>query len=77
MSPVPPDTSLIRLTYVSSRVPRLSDDEVVELALQANRKNRQLDITGCLWFGSTRFFQILEGPRDAVDALYAHIAVDP
>ena len=68
--------ALIRLTYISTRAAYLSDEEVVELALTSNRKNRDADITGCLWFGQTRFFQVLEGRRDAVDALYAKIEAD-
>jgi hypothetical protein len=70
------DADLIRLTYISDRVAPVTDDEIVELALAANRANRQADITGCLWFGTSRFFQVLEGPRGAVDSLYAKIQRD-
>lgn len=67
---------LVQLTYVSTRARHVTDDEVVELALRANRRNRELDITGCLWFGVGRFFQVLEGPREAVERLYASIVAD-
>jgi hypothetical protein len=70
------DADLVRLTYISERAAPLTDDEVVELALAANRANRKNDITGCLWFGSSRFFQVLEGPRAAIDTLFARIQRD-
>jgi hypothetical protein len=68
---------LVRLTYASLRAPQVSDDDIVDLALHANRNNRHLDVTGCLWVGDHRFFQVLEGPQAQVDALYRRIQADP
>ncbi len=71
------DFPLVRLTYMSVRSPHVTDHDIVELAIHANRANRGLDITGCLWFGRHRFFQVLEGPQELVDALYGRIQLDP
>jgi hypothetical protein len=73
----PTADDLVRLSYISQRQPSLTDDEVVELALAANRANRIANITGCLWFGEQRFFQILEGRRHDIDSLYEKIRRDP
>jgi len=71
------DQSLIQLAYVSQRSERIHDDEIVdEIVLPAMLNNRKLNITGCLWFGPDRFFQILEGEPGLVDALYASIERD-
>ncbi|GJM18738.1 MAG: BluF domain-containing protein [Phycisphaeraceae bacterium] len=65
------------LLYVSTR-PRKTTDQIVvdDIVLPAMRVNRALDITGCLWFGPTRFLQILEGEKDVVEELYARIQQD-
>ena len=63
--------------YTSKRAEGISDQIVIdEIVLPAGLKNRLLDITGCLWFSDTCFLQILEGPRDAVEDVYAAILND-
>jgi hypothetical protein len=63
--------------YLSSRTNGLSDKTIVDdIVLPSGIKNRSLDITGCLWFSNDRFLQILEGPREAVDAVYESIKDD-
>lgn len=70
-------SGLFTLCYVSRRAPGVSDAEVVDgIVLPAMSKNRRLDITGCLWFDSERFVQVLEGPSGDVLALYTSIAGD-
>lgn len=72
------DAKLCRLVYVSRRVPNLSDDEVVDgIVLPAILKNRELEITGCLWFDHERFLQVLEGEPGRVMRLYDAICADP
>lgn len=68
--------SLVQLTYVSTRVAHLQDDEIIEMVIKANYANRRDDITGCLWFGPKRFFQVLEGQQTKVDRLYRKIRSD-
>jgi len=58
----------------------LSDD-VSELILEglagkANKVNNAFDVTGILLFNGTHFFQLLEGPEDAVNTIYQRICQD-
>lgn len=70
-------TGLTQLVYVSRREEGVSTDDVVDhIVLPAMRKNRRLDVTGCLWFGPKRFVQVLEGAPETIDALYKSIAAD-
>lgn len=67
---------LIMLVYTSqSRNP--IDDELVNSILQASKKNNpEKDITGFLTARGDYLLQLLEGPEDAVKALYQHISKD-
>lgn len=47
------------------------------LCEQANHNNKLHGITGFLLFRQGRFFQYIEGPRDAIEQLYRNIARDP
>lgn len=70
--------ALTRLIFLSRRAPGLSDREIVDwIALYSMRRNRELDVSGCLWFGPTRFFQIMEGRASDVSRLFARISSDP
>lgn len=67
----------IRLAYVSRRAPHLTDDAIVDdIVLPAMAKNRRLEITGCLWFDQRRFLQVLEGPAESVEGVFASIVAD-
>lgn len=71
------NSGLFELIYRSKRSTTLSDGDIVDgIVLPANRKNRSFDVTGCLWFDSQQFVQVLEGPQDAVLAVYGAIARD-
>ncbi|HEX9954981.1 MAG TPA: BLUF domain-containing protein [Allosphingosinicella sp.] len=50
---------------------------IEELVAGARKRNRALDITGCLIFAGGRFAQVLEGEFAAVTALMDRIARDP
>lgn len=68
---------LHEIIYVSRRSPGVTDDDVIDgIALPSVRRNRTLDITGCLWFDDERFLQLIEGPRESVEAIYAAILID-
>lgn len=43
----------------------------------ARSHNQANDITGILLYFDLVFFQVLEGPKDALDALFARIVEDP
>ena len=47
-----------------------------ESAREAAVRNRRDDVTGLLLFNSRRFLQVLEGPKDAVERIFARIYDD-
>ncbi|MFI4896296.1 MAG: BLUF domain-containing protein [Phycisphaerales bacterium JB059] len=70
-------TALTQLVYVSRRKDHVTTDEVVDnIVLPAMRKNRRLNVTGCLWFGPRQFVQVLEGASPTIDSLYTTILAD-
>jgi len=67
---------LVRLLY-SSRACETPVDGLVEAVLQqARRNNPELGITGVLCHGPDVFLQVLEGGREAVNAMYNRIVCD-
>lgn len=68
---------LKRINYISRFVQDMSDDEIVELARQAAKNNKENDITGVLMAKGGLFFQIIEGPEDNIDKLFKDIMKDP
>jgi hypothetical protein len=68
---------VIRLIYVS-RMTEECDMEAIQQILQVSRKkNKAQNITGILCYDPAFFMQCLEGPRKAVNELYAEILRDP
>jgi hypothetical protein len=68
---------IFQLAYLSERHEHVSDLDIVDgIVLPAITKNRSLGVTGCLWFDQNHFFQVLEGARDAIEALFEVIARD-
>ncbi len=76
-----PDPLLIRLVYVSrNRIegpPRAVSDEIRAMLGKSRAWNGAHGVTGALMFNSGRFAQVLEGPAEHVELLYAKIAADP
>lgn len=69
--------ALVQLMYASVLHPELLDEDAMRrLLVSARDNNRQHDVTGVLLISDAQCFQILEGPSDSVDALYATIAMD-
>lgn len=64
-----------RLLYVSRR--RSSEADVRNIVETSLSRNARLRVTGALVASRSRFAQILEGPRPAVDALMHSIRRDP
>lgn len=71
--------SYLQLLYVSrSRVqPGAEADAIHSICTTARRRNAELDLTGCLAFGSGVFIQVLEGKAAAVEEVLARIVSDP
>lgn len=66
----------VRLLYVSHAVGPQTTTMTTSILLQAQKHNPQLGITGVLCQGQGFFFQVLEGERSRVNALYRRICAD-
>jgi EAL domain-containing protein (putative c-di-GMP-specific phosphodiesterase class I) len=67
---------LIHLVYSSAATHPFSRGELTELLTKARRNNEQQGLTGMLLHTEGSFFQVLEGPPEAVDALFDAIKRD-
>jgi hypothetical protein len=62
--------------YTSTATRHLTDDDLAELLRQCVRNNERAGLTGLLLHRDGRFMQVLEGPDEAVEAVFAVIAAD-
>jgi len=69
-------TSLIHLIYTSAATRPFEDDELIKLLEHSRANNVRIGITGILLYDNGSFFQVLEGPVEAVDELYKKIVQD-
>lgn len=67
---------LKRLTYVSRFAKPFSESELEKLGELSAKNNKDIDVTGVLMTSGGVFFQVLEGPPEAVDRVYSAIAED-
>ena len=67
---------LYRLVYASSAIQKFDKEELVELLELSRTKNEALDVTGILLYRDGNFIQVLEGPRENVEKIYASITGD-
>lgn len=67
---------VVSVSYVSTETDPFDDERLAALLAQSRRSNHEHDLTGMLLHRRRRFFQVLEGPQDAVDALIAKIRED-
>jgi len=67
---------LVRLIYVSSADHAMNEAELKQILDTAVSRNKEVDVTGMLLYSDGGFMQVLEGPRAAVDEIYARICVD-
>ena len=65
------------LIYLSQATVPFNGPQLAHLLMQAKQFNAAHGVTGILLYGNDQFFQVLEGDRDTVHALYAHICRDP
>ncbi|WP_295852841.1 BLUF domain-containing protein [uncultured Microbacterium sp.] len=70
-------SDLVSISYVSGAAEPFDDDRLHDLLAQSRRSNHAHDLTGMLLYRRGRFFQVLEGPQDAVDELMTKIRRDP
>lgn len=67
---------LVRLLYASRAVGPVSPHAIDAILERSRTNNPALGITGVLCHGGEVYMQVLEGGRDAVNALYNRIAAD-
>jgi blue light- and temperature-responsive anti-repressor len=67
---------LIHLIYASTATSEFSEQNLVELLKKSRANNAHHDITGMLLYNNGSFFQILEGPKDKVEQLFATVCAD-
>lgn len=68
---------LVHCIYCSASTnDNLTDDELETILEQSRQNNARADITGVLLYHDGSFFQVLEGDRTAVAALFQKIAKD-
>ncbi len=68
---------LVTLSYVSKA--QVGDDEEAlrDIVAVAESRNIGADVTGALYFDGALFFQVLEGPEEAVQNVFDSIRRDP
>ena len=71
-----PHSIQVRLLYVSHAVGPQTTTMTTSILLQAQQHNPTQGITGVLCQGQGFFFQVLEGERSRVNALYRRICAD-
>lgn len=67
---------LLTLVYRSHISDSVRPASLAEMVSRANIENERCSITGILLFDGMHFFQLLEGPEEAVDAIYSKICSD-
>jgi hypothetical protein len=65
------------IAYCTRMRTRLTDCQLAHLAIDAQTRNKSLAVTGVLLYRGDQFIQVLEGPRGAVNWLYAKVLSDP
>jgi len=67
---------LVQCVYVSAAAPNFGEDALTSILEKSREKNLIAGITGMLVFAEGSFLQILEGPSDAVAAIFSRIEQD-
>ncbi|MDO1501353.1 BLUF domain-containing protein [Winogradskyella maritima] len=70
------DNVLFELSYRSLMSPEVNSEVISDIVSVSRRQNKIHNITGCLVYHNNMFFQLLEGPKDAVLQLYENIKED-
>jgi len=67
---------MYRIVYTSTAKSLMSERELQQILRSARRNNAANLVTGMLIYHDGCFLQVLEGPREAVEACYATILKD-
>lgn len=68
---------MLSLIYVSTSVKMMKDDELLDILKVSRENNETGNVTGMLLYKGGNFMQVLEGPDDAVNAVFEKIKKDP
>ncbi|RSZ56883.1 BLUF domain-containing protein [Massilia atriviolacea] len=68
---------LVRLLYASRAIATPQPDTIHDIMCQSHAHNPAQGITGILCHSEHVYMQVLEGGREAINALYAKIVCDP
>ena len=68
---------LFHIAYASTAATRFDHEALLDILRRAREKNHRLGVTGVLLHHEGHFFQVIEGPVEAVQSLYETIARDP
>ena len=71
-----PEADLICKVYISSARAGFGDADLQDILDASLRNNGAAGLSGLLMFHEGTFFQVLEGPKAAVQACYARIEMD-
>jgi len=67
---------MYRVVYMSRSSRKMTDAELDQIRHTAARNNSNKGVTGILLYVADTFFQILEGPRHAVEEIYDRVHTD-
>lgn len=74
-------SDLYRLVYASKNLLQGSEAEIAgavsQILAASQRNNAEVGVTGALMFNAGAFAQVLEGPKDGVEATFERIQCDP
>ena len=65
-----------QVIYASAATVSFSQSDLIELLKIARQRNSAVDISGMLLYNAGSFLQVLEGPDENIDALFAKIQKD-
>ncbi len=68
--------SLFQIIYISTAEPILTEDALLELLSESQKRNAAKEITGLLLLSDGNIIQIIEGSESAAKELYAKISKD-
>lgn len=71
------ESTIKQMIYLSSATGQLAEGALARILNSSVRNNAESEITGLLIFHEGAFFQVLEGPAEAVAACFARIEADP
>jgi len=68
---------MLQVVYASAATISFTEKDLMKLLELARARNTAAGISGMLLYHNKSFLQVLEGPREQVDALFTKIEKDP